>query len=137
MSTPSRLELFRQFLPHSPLAVHLGIALEAIEPDRCVLAMPFKPELVTVGDVVHGGAIASLLDTALTGAAWATEEPSESPGGSTVSINVDYVSAARACDLTATASVVRRGRRLCFLRGEATDPAGKVVAAAQATYMLA
>ena len=52
----------------------MGNAIETIEPDHAVLSMPFKPELVTMGDVVHGGAISTLIDTAATVAAWATDE---------------------------------------------------------------
>ena len=66
-----RSELLRAFLPTSPLVGHLGIALEELGADRAVLVMPFRPELVTIGDTVHGGAIAALADTAAMAAALA------------------------------------------------------------------
>ncbi len=68
------MALVQAFIPHSPHAKALGISIEEIEADRAVLAMPFKEELVTMGDVVHGGAISTLIDTAATVAAWATDE---------------------------------------------------------------
>ena len=46
------------------LAQRLGIALETLEPDRVVLRMAFRPDNVTVGAIVHGGAIATLVDIA-------------------------------------------------------------------------
>ena len=46
------------------LAQRLGISLTTLEAERVVLAMPFRPDNVTVGSVVHGGAIATLVDIA-------------------------------------------------------------------------
>lgn len=130
----SRLELVRAFIPHSPHAKALGISIEEIEPDRAVLAMPFKEELVTMGDVVHGGAISTLIDTAATVSAWATDEVPESPSGATVALTVNFISAARAVDLRAESKVVKRGRRLSFCEIEARDPEGTLIANGIATY---
>ncbi len=128
------MELVQAFIPHSPHATALGISIEQIETDRAVLAMPFKPELVTIGDVVHGGAISTLIDTAATAAAWATDEVPESPTGATVALSVNFISAARAVDLRAEAKIVRRGRKLSFCQIEARDPEHNLIANGIATY---
>jgi uncharacterized protein (TIGR00369 family) len=126
---PSRLEIMRQFVPASPLVRHLGIELRALEPDRAELALPFNDRLVTVGDVVHGGAIASLIDTAGMAATWADPEVEpDTLAGSTISMNVDYVAAARGRDLLAVATVVRRGRSICFTEVAVSEPDGRLVA---------
>jgi uncharacterized protein (TIGR00369 family) len=135
-NTATRLELVKAFIPHSPLPMELGITIESIEPDRAVLAMPFKPELVTIGEMVHGGAISTLIDTAATAAAWATDDVAETPGGSTVSLTVNFASAANAVDLSAEARVVKRGRRICSVEVHATDPDGRLIAHGIATYQL-
>jgi uncharacterized protein (TIGR00369 family) len=126
---PTRIEIMRQFVPSSPLVQHLGIELQSLEPDRAELRLPYDPRLATVGDVVHGGAIASLIDTAGMAATWADPdvEP-ESVAGATISMNVDYVAAARGQDLLAVATVVRRGRSLCFTEISVTEPDGRLVA---------
>jgi uncharacterized protein (TIGR00369 family) len=134
MAHPTRRQVIKEFVPSSPLAKLLGIRLESAQDDRAVLVMPFRPELATMGDVVHGGAIASLADTAAMAAAWADDEVPESLAGSTVSITVDYVAPARASDLTAEARVVRRGRRLSFIDIDVRDAGDTVVAKALATY---
>jgi uncharacterized protein (TIGR00369 family) len=126
--TQSRREIIRAFVPNSPLVGHLGIELAEIEPDRAVLRLPFRPELATMGDVVHGGAIAALLDTASMAAAWSDDTVPESLAGATVSMSVDFVAAARGVELTATGRVVRRGRSLCFCEVKVTDAEGTVVA---------
>lgn len=126
---PSRLEIMREFVPASPLVRHLGIELRALERDRAELALPFDERLVTLADVVHGGAIASLIDTAGMAATWADPdvEP-EDVAGATVSMNVDYIAAARGKELRAVATVVRRGRSLCFTEVTVSEPDGRVVA---------
>ncbi len=86
------MALVQAFIPHSPHAKALGISIEEIEADRAVLAMPFKEELVTMGDVVHGGAISTLIDTAATVAAWATDEVPDSPSGATVALSINFIS---------------------------------------------
>jgi uncharacterized protein (TIGR00369 family) len=132
----TRKQLVEAFIPHSPHTAALGISIESIEDDHAVLTMPFKPELVTMGDVVHGGAISTLIDTAATVAAWAVDEVPESPAGSTVSLTVNFASAARAVDLRAEARVIRRGRQLSNIEVHATDPDGKLIAHGIATYKL-
>ena len=134
--TATRAELIRQFIPNSPHAARLGIALEDLGDGTARLVMPFSAENTTLGDVVHGGAISTLADTAAMAAAWATDEVPESAAGSTASLTVDFLSAARGCDLVADAQVVKRGRRLVFVRVSVAAPDGPPVAAAQAVYAL-
>ena len=125
---PTRREIIQQFVPNSPLVQHLGMRLEAIEDGRAELVLPFRPELATMDDIVHGGAIASLIDTAGMAATWSDDSEPESLAGSTVTLNVNYVSAARGQDLTATAAVVKRGRNMVFSEVRVTEPDGRVVA---------
>ena len=125
---PTRAELIRAFIPASPFAKELGIELVDLRPDHAELRLPWAPRLATVGDVVHGGAIAALLDTAGMAAAWSDDAEPDKPAGSTVAMNVNYAAAAVASDLTAHASVVRRGRSLCFCEVRVSDAGGTVVA---------
>jgi uncharacterized protein (TIGR00369 family) len=130
----TRRETIRQFVPNSPLVQHLGMRLEELSPDRAVLLLPFDGRLATMGDTVHGGAIASLIDTAGTAAAWSDDEVPESLSGATVSMNVDYVAAARGQELRAEASVVKRGRSLSFIDVGVTEPDGRMVARGSLVY---
>jgi uncharacterized protein (TIGR00369 family) len=125
---PSRREVIQGFLPHSPLVGHLGLRLESIGTDEATLVLPFRPELATIEDIVHGGAIASLIDTAGMAATWADDAEPETATGSTVALNVNYLSAARSQELIAHAVVTRRGRNLVFSEVRVTDAAGRLVA---------
>jgi uncharacterized protein (TIGR00369 family) len=135
VDSATRAQIIRAFIPTSPLPVALGIALEALEPDRARLVMPYADHLATMGDVVHGGAIATLADTAAMAAAWASDEVPEEVAGGTVSLAMSYLSAARG-DLRADARVTRRGGRLCFVAVDVLDGSGTVVATGQAVFRL-
>jgi uncharacterized protein (TIGR00369 family) len=132
---PTRRETIREFIPHSPLVRHLGIEVRSLVEDHAELLLPYQPELATMGDVVHGGAIATLIDTAGMAAAWSDDAETETLAGATLSMTVDYVSAARGGDLLATAEVVRRGRSISFCEVTVTEPPGeRVVAKGLITY---
>jgi uncharacterized protein (TIGR00369 family) len=130
------MEIIRAFIPQSPFAAALGLRLESLEPDAAVLVLPFRPEVATIGEVVHGGAISTLADTAAMAAAWATDEVPSEIAGSTVSLTVNFVAAASGEDLRAAAAVRRRGGRLCFVDVDVTEPGARLVAQAMAVYRL-
>ena len=125
---PTRRQVMEQFVPNSPLAGKLGIELVVLADDRAELRLPFDPANVTMGDVVHGGAIATLIDTAGMAASWADEVVPKALGGATVTLNVDYLAAAVGTDLTAVAIVSRRGRRLCFVGVEVRSEDERLIA---------
>ena len=132
---PGRREIIEAFVPNSPFAKHLGLRIDRIEADVAELVLPFGPDLPTMGDVVHGGAIATLIDTAGMAAAWSDDVEPESPAGGTISMSVDYVAAARGCDLRARATVIRRARELCFVEVTVLDEGrGTVVAKGLVTH---
>jgi uncharacterized protein (TIGR00369 family) len=132
----SGAEIITQFLLHSPFVRHLGMRLEAIEPDHARLEMPYRDELATIGDVVHGGALSALVDTAAMTASWSAHDASDELRGTTVGLSVDFVAAARGSEVTADARVLRRGRSLCFCDVDVTDADGALVAKAIVTYKL-
>lgn len=114
MNATAGADLMRQFLPTSPFVGHLGIELREAEDGRALLALPFRDEVVTIGTTVHGGAVASLVDTAAMVAAWSGAEIPEQIRGTTVALSVTYLAAATGEDLEAEARVLRRGRNLVF-----------------------
>ena len=132
----SRAEIIRQFLPTSPYVGHLGMQLTDMQPDMAVLTLPFERSLVTIGNTIHGGAIASLIDTAAMVAAWSDTTVVENLRGTTVGLTVSYLAAAQGEDLRATARVLRRGRSLVYLDVEVRGASGNMVAKGLATYKL-
>jgi uncharacterized protein (TIGR00369 family) len=135
--SPSGAEVIAQFLLHSPFVLHLGMRLESIEPDRARLAMPYRDELATIGNVVHGGALGALVDTAAMAASWSAHELENGElRGTTVGLSVDFLAAARGLEVTADARVIRRGKSLCFCDVDVSDADGRPVAKGIVTYKL-
>lgn len=129
-------EFMRGFLPRSPFVGHLGMRLADVRPGSATLTLPFVPSLATIGSIVHGGAIASLIDTAAMVAAWSDAPMPETPRGTTVGLTVSYLAAADGEDLEATAHVLRRGRNLVYLDVDVRAASGAAVAKGLVTYKI-
>jgi uncharacterized protein (TIGR00369 family) len=129
-------EVIAQFLPASPFVNKLGIVADVLEPDHVRLRLPWDPSNVTIGDMVHGGAIATLADLTVMAAAWSGAPATESLRGVTVSMALDYVSPARSTDLIGIGKVLRRGRSLVNCEADVVLPSGDLVAKAIATYKI-
>ena len=111
----------------SPVARSLGIALTVFEVDRVVVALPFDAAHVTVGRVVHGGVIATLIDIAGAAASASGASADDVKGGATANLTIHYLAPADGCDLEAEALVVRRTRRQTL--SDITVRAGSTVVA--------
>src|SRR5262249_54301563 len=120
----------------SPLAGLLGIETVEVAPDRVQVRLPFRPEVTTVGDLVHGGAIAALVDVAATAAFWTGADLARNPRGTTIGFTVNFLAPALVCDLVAEARVVQRGRSISVGEVTVTDAGGRAVARALVTYKL-
>jgi uncharacterized protein (TIGR00369 family) len=132
----TRADIIRQFLPTSPYVGHLGIQLIDMRPDMATLRLPFANSLITIGTTIHGGAIASLIDTAAMVAAWSDDSVPENMRGTTVSLTVTYLAPAEREDIQATARVLKRGRSLVYLDVEVQNASRKNIAKGLVTYKL-
>lgn len=117
----------------------LGIIVDGVDAvGRVRLSLPMRPGLGTRRpDVMHGGAIASLIDAAA-GAAVLTlrEDGDESwTGQATLDMNVTFLAAALGAT-HAEATVLRSTRTLAFVGVEVKDDAGALLAAGRATYAI-
>ena len=52
-------------LDHVPFAKLLGIEVDSVEPGHAVLSMKLRDDLMRNNDIAHGGAIATLIDSAM------------------------------------------------------------------------
>lgn len=134
MTTPTGPEVMAQFLPQSPFVVKLGIVADVLDGDEVRLRMPWDPTNVTLGDMVHGGAIAALADVTVMAAAWSAVHSAESLRGVTTSMAIQFLAPARATELIGVGRVLRQGRTLVNCDVEVVTPGGELVAKAIATY---
>ncbi len=129
-----RTALFRDRLAE-PFFTVLGLQIDEVRPDFCRMRLPFHPGLRTEGEVVHGGAIASLVDSAGVVAVW-SNVPSGVTRGATASMTVNYLAAAEGVDLTADAHVIRRGRSVVFVDIDVVSASGGRIAKGALIYKL-
>jgi uncharacterized protein (TIGR00369 family) len=126
----------RDVIVDAPLGRLLGLTLVDAAADRVAVRLPFRSDVTTVGDLVHGGAIAALVDVTATAAAWSGADLARRPRGTTVGLTVSYLTGARASDLVATGTIVQRGRSIVVCDVAVADEAGTAVARALVTYKL-
>ena len=126
----------RQAIVGSPLASLLGAETVEVAPDCVRVRLPFRAELTTVGELVHGGAIAALIDVAATAAFWTGADLARNPRGTTIGFTVNFLAPARGADLIAEARVVQRGRSISVGEVTVAGADGRAVARALVTYKL-
>ncbi|XXJ21484.1 PaaI family thioesterase [Desulfovibrio caledoniensis] len=116
------------------LFTFLGIVVDAIEPDRAVLRLPFRPELTQGAGMVAGGVLATLLDETMAHAVLGGNEPGQRT--TTVDLSVSYLRAVRpGSGLTCEARVIKRGGRVLFVEATASSD-DREVARATASFLL-
>jgi uncharacterized protein (TIGR00369 family) len=86
------------------------------------------------GPVIHGGLVATLLDTAMGGACWSLLEEGET--FLTADLHVEFLRSSRPGTLRAEGKVVHRTKRVVFCAGELYDAAGEHLASARCTQVL-
>lgn len=128
-----RLQRIERAIEAVPYARLLGIELEKVTPGEATLTLAIRPELSQNHGVVHGGAIASLIDTATAFAILTLLGPEERV--TTVDLSISFLRPGFEGQLRATARVLRQGRRLLATSAEVTDEAGTLLATALSTYI--
>jgi uncharacterized protein (TIGR00369 family) len=128
--------ILRDLVVGSPLGRLLGLELADAAPDRVAVRLPFRAEVTTVGDLVHGGAIGALVDVTATAAAWSRVELARQPRGTTIGLTINYLNGARGSDLVATGTIIQRGLSIVVCDVAVADADGSAIARALVTYKL-
>jgi len=124
----------RKAVEAAPYYQLLQIRLEEIDAGFARFRMPFRRELVQAYGVAHGGAIASLADTAVAFALMTLIQPGERV--TTVEMKINFLAAVSEGELIGESRVVQKGKRLALAEMEVKDGNGKLVAKGLATYMI-
>jgi uncharacterized protein (TIGR00369 family) len=131
--TAAQRKRIHQAINNVPFARFLGLELEEVTKGTATLAVNVRKDLTQNQGVVHGGAIASLIDTATAFAIISLLAPKEKV--TTVDLTISYLRPAVGGRLKAVAKVVRAGRRLFVVSAEMFDKQGKLIATALSTYI--
>lgn len=128
----SRRDMVFEVFKTVPYANHLGMELVRLEHGEATVKLSMRDELRQPYGLLHGGATASLIDTATAMAIIGNLDDGEK--ATTIDLNVHFLRPVSGGEIFCTAKVVRAGKRIIFLSAEVFDDQGRVIATALSTY---
>lgn len=131
------MEIVRQLNEHRPsFLTLLGGEVVAADADAktCTLSFDVSTDFCHSVNVVQGGFVTSMLDAAMTHAAFACAEPIINVA--TMEIKVSFLEPALAGKFRAVGHILKEGRSIGFMNGELYDDEGKLIATATTTAKL-
>ena len=135
--TDENKERMAKVISLTPYMVHLGMELIDSSEGYAKLKLKYQDENSTMAQALHGGAIASLIDTTGAMAAWTTAEiATPKYFGSTVGITVNYLSAVIGQDCFAEGRVLKRGKEVIYNEVLVHNADGKLCAQGTVIYRI-
>ncbi len=111
-----------------------GIEVDELRRDYARMRLPWRPELNQATGLMHGGAIATLVDTTVVPAIGTAYDDRRIY--STIEMSVRYLQPVRQEDLVAEGWVTRRGTRVVFCEVEVRTASAVVVATGDLIYIV-
>ncbi|MDH5676367.1 MAG: PaaI family thioesterase [Myxococcales bacterium] len=134
--TAEEFEYFRQRVEEVPFLRLLDIKLERLGRGEAEMSMTVSQKHLQTMGIVHGGVIASILDSVTWWAAFAAQQPGDSAKLMSADLKLNYLSALKSGRATARATCKKAGSRLCYAVGEIFDEAGRLVADGSSTLLV-
>lgn len=131
--TAAQIRRIQKAMGTVPYARLLGLELEEISGGTATLAVDVRKDLTQNHGVVHGGAIASLIDTATAFAIIPLLAPRERV--TTVDLTISFLRPVTEGRVRAVAKVLRAGRRLFVVSADVLNEQGSLVSTALSTYI--
>ena len=132
-SYPELTAALEQRLGNHPVRRFLDFRILELGPDRCTLSIELKPEIDNTTGAVHGGILAMLADTAVAFALSTAFDGEMS--FVTSNLNIHFLRRARSA-VTASATIIKKGSRVCVGSCELRDETGQQVATATCDFVL-
>lgn len=149
MSADALLPFIAEVFDQMPFNRLLGLKVTGFSAEQAEVRFAFKPELVgnPVQQILHGGVIASVLDTvggimAISSALRRLEQVeheilvAKMGKMSTIDMRSDYLRPGRGTEFIATAQVIRSGNKVCVCRMELHNEQGVHIALGTGTYLV-
>lgn len=134
--TPAELEFFRKRVEEVPFLRLLDIKLEHLADGEAEMSMVIADKHLQTMGIVHGGVIASLLDSVTWWAALAAQKPGDAVRLISTDLKLNYLSALKSGKVTAKARCKKAGSRVCYAVGEIHDEAGRLAADGSSTLLV-
>ena len=122
-----RMETIRRWIEGSPYGAALGVQVDSLDERAARLVLPYQDANSNPGKALHGGVAASLVVLGGQAVARAALGPDTAPWH-TSAAQIVYLAAAVGEPITASASLLRTGKELCFVEVDVRSEAGKPVA---------
>jgi uncharacterized protein (TIGR00369 family) len=122
----------RRHLKKSRAIAMLGFDLEAVSRGRAILRLDARQHHKQLNNVVHGGILAAMADTAGAVAAYTTVP--KAVALATVELKINYLEAVPDGRIRADARILRTGRNFVVAECEIFDGKGTLAAKALLTY---
>jgi 1,4-dihydroxy-2-naphthoyl-CoA hydrolase len=110
-----------------PLCATLGITADTFRPDEVVLSLAWAPTLTTGNDVLHGGIVMALADSA-GGACAFLNLPEGAAGTATIESKTNFLAATRSGTVKAHCHPLHIGKRVIVLETDVRGDDGKLAA---------
>lgn len=118
-----------------PLRRFLGMELSGDEPGVGLAQVVIGPEHLNPNGVVHGAVLFALVDTAMGKSTMSViDEPDRYCAS--IEVSLRFIRPAVAGRVTATATVVKRGRSVVHLESRVVEDDGRLVATAAGTFAI-
>lgn len=131
--TEQHKQMAREALNKAPFPKLLGLELVDLKFGEAILKLKMRDELRQPYGLLHGGATASLIDTATAFALISCQTENEQ--STTVDLTVHYLRPHTEGEVVCTAKIVRAGRRISTVSAEVVNEEGKLIATALSTYL--
>lgn len=123
----------RDIINRSPFPQHMAMRLDTLALDFCRIHLDADERHLQPFGIVHGGALATLIDTATF---WATFlRLPEGDGLVNVDLKLNYVQTARAGRLTAEGRCIRAGRTISYAEARVMAADGTLLTHGTSTLM--
>lgn len=131
--SPDEIRRVHEAFERVPYARLIGIEVGQLERGAATLHLSVRDELKQNLGVVHGGATASLIDTASAFAILTLLKPGETT--TTIDLTIHFLRPLTEGFATARATVRRAGRRVLTVSVDVLDEGQKLVATAVTSYL--
>lgn len=124
---PEYVERIKRLICAAPYPSLVSMRLEDVQVGHCRVELEVRPEHFQPYGVVHGGVLATLIDTATFWSVFLSIER-EDDGLASVDLKLNYLAPVFGGKLIATGRQIRMGKRLGYAEASVADADGQLVA---------
>jgi uncharacterized protein (TIGR00369 family) len=130
---PDYVRAVQDIVHASPYPALIGLRIAALEIDSCRIELELRHDHMQPFGIVHGGVLATLIDTATFWAAFMRLP--EDAGLVNVDLKLNYLKTVTKGRLRADGECLRAGRQISYTVASVYDEAGELVAHGTSTMM--